>query len=358
LSGQPINKEFGEVGGQFFIDLEVRDSGNALVNADSLPTYSIYTPNLTLHTQGTAVQISIGYYEAQFALGFNEEVSDNWKIIWSWTQASVQNSFQEFFIAKPEGGSTFGGVVSIADNWLAQIKSVLGYPVTGNILLEDDQIKELCVFPALQQYSIKFPQEHTDQYPISGNLEVPFPNDATFGTLDSRVINKIAGQTPQSGSNFFQLYLFNQTRYNGGRSPWNVKGYGTRYNFNNLQEQQFMQNQLNDTINNQYGTFKSKVDYQNRKVIAYSSIGAILQITWASYSFNFNSVKFSYTRDVIKLAQGYLLLHLADIGSLMEDSEQTIKLNAEALKTRGSDLITEVTTRWIAVPSVVILRGE
>jgi hypothetical protein len=113
-----------------------------------------------------------------------------------------------------------------------------------------------------------------------------------------------------------------------------------------------------DTYSN-LGTYKIKIDYPNRKIIAYCSFAAFLNFTWAKYSLNFKDVRFERINDVINLARMNLLYLVADFAALYEDSQIDRRINADALRTKAEFIYNEVLKEgWRQIPDVVLLRGE
>ena len=75
--------------------------------------------------------------------------------------------------------------IFIEDNYMNQIKACLAFPDVDNLLLSDEQIKDICIAPALREYFSKFPIKHEYQEPVGYNEEktVSFPDSYVFGVL-------------------------------------------------------------------------------------------------------------------------------------------------------------------------------
>ena len=96
--------------------------------------------------------------------------------------------------------------ILIEDNYLGLIKKVIASPMVESLLLDDEEIKDLIIFPVLQKYFTKFPLREEYQTSINGEMSVTFPDDYTFGVLDARVVD--IGLLPGSGTSFWDLVMF------------------------------------------------------------------------------------------------------------------------------------------------------
>ena len=246
-------------------------------------------------------------------------------------------------------------LVSIDSKYLMLIKRIIAAPMIDVLLLEDDQIKDLIIFPVLQKYFAKFPLKEEQELSINGELKIPFPNEYVFGVLDCRVVD--IGLLPGSGTSFWDLVLFSNTTSMGsslkGTGDYGVKG----YNPSGLLYQRDVERQKFKSQQNLYTTIKSRVDYENKQLIVYSSITGALNITWAKYSNNFDSVMYERRDDVIKLCQAELLDHLVDAASILSDSGLEVNINTDALRTRSEDLKTKVEEKWNSIHDIVFLHG-
>jgi hypothetical protein len=242
--------------------------------------------------------------------------------------------------------------------YMKQIRRILGAPSIDYLLLQDTDIKEICVRPALQKYFMKFPLEQQIQLMSGSSSEVviPFPDDYTYGITDARVTD--TGMIMGNNGNFWDIVMFNQMSGGGmiagGGGAYNKRG----YNPNGLIQQRETQRAAWKSYQNTYSTIRYKVDEVNRKVSVYTTMQGYLNITWARYSDNFKDVKYTRQQDVIELSQGYLLLHLADASGILTDSALEMSINSESLKTRGTELIEKVLTLWQDVPDVIMMHSS
>jgi hypothetical protein len=61
-----------------------------------------------------------------------------------------------------------------------------------------------------------------------------------------------------------------------------------------------MRRQYFDSNQNRLNTFKYKVDHTHRKLLTYSSLAAMLEVNWATYSYNIQNIKFTLKETFIK----------------------------------------------------------
>lgn len=244
--------------------------------------------------------------------------------------------------------------IQIDDKYLDQIKVALGYPDATELHLTDDQIKTICVEPALRDYFGKFPIKDIYQAEIRDELIVPFPDDYTFGVMNAKVTD--VGMLGGTGSQFWEVVFFNQ--YSGATSLKNASGaYGIKgYNPNGALQTRDLTRQASKSYQNQWNTVKFRIDNQNKKLYAYSTISGTLNMTWAKYSDNFSDVKFSYINDVINLCQANLIESFLNLNDMISDTSLETTINADALKDRMDTKRNGVWEKWNEIPAIGVLH--
>lgn len=362
MSGNPKNLEVVSQGGNITLDMTLREFvGGPLVNADSTPQYKILDPDGTTVITGTGTLVSVGVYEATYAVTTTAMVSDRWQIVWTLYVKGALVSDSEYFQVLPAGSIDFGNNIIISDQWFNLIKKHLGYPaIDCTPLLDDTQIKELCLFPALQEYFIKFPKIVREMVGIDGNLEIAFPDQNTYAVTDVRVVGK-NGSSTSGGGSFFQLLYLNKggfdygsfSSYLGRRSNSN---YGERYNPNAIRQATMNYRAVLETELNT-ATFKYFVNKIEKKVEIFSEISAEVAVTWAKFSNDFEDVNYPRRLEVIKLAAAELLHHMADSTQIVDDGNSDQTINVSDLRARAEALRTEVREFWNSINDIVVLRS-
>jgi len=242
-------------------------------------------------------------------------------------------------------------IINIDQDDIKLIKSVLGYPAVDNIILTDEQIIDLCLYRAMLKYFEFFPMQERFSKVSQYETIVDFPNDV-YGVLDARYVGKDGYGTNRTSSTFLDI-----VRYQSMGSGGYAKGsFGTPYGFGG-NEYNYLNNKLHrNSLMQSNETFKIYIDRSNRKVVAYSTMRATLNITWAKTSNDFNDIKFEEKLKVIDLSSAYLLRQLSDTGSIMEDNDSSKKLNISELKSRAEELERPILEYWQSIPSIFISR--
>jgi hypothetical protein len=248
----------------------------------------------------------------------------------------------------------FESNIIIDDTWMNQIKKVVTFPFSSKeILLTDQQIKEYCVFPALEKYFNKFPKRLIQELGVSVNSEavIPFPNAYVYGVVDARVVGK--GMLLGNAASFWDMIAFNNLmgRTNRGSGMYGALGYSP----NGLKQSVMNQRWEIGSLSNMMTT-TIRVEEDERILYVSCSSSGKLDVTWALRSDNFSDVKQVYRWDVIALAQSYYLSAIADSAGMLQNSMLEISINVDALKTKASDLLEKVETKWTAIPDILVIR--
>lgn len=243
--------------------------------------------------------------------------------------------------------------VTISEDNLKLIKTRLAYPSADKILLTDAELKAYVIKHALDDYFVKFPKISEAVYTITNESEIDFPDSNTFGVLDVRIVGK--GYTSVSGGSFWDLVLL---QCMGITEPYNSSMYGSKirgYNPSGLRQTRYMNQMVNDSTTN-LATYKYRVNQNERKLYAYSSLSATLNVTWALWSEDFSDVHFQFKWDIIKLCQAYYMQYIADSSGLISDSTQEVTIDVERLSENSKQILEEIRDKWNEYPSALILR--
>ena len=318
-----------------------------------MPTYVIKNPAGTVVYSDTATRTSIGSYTATYSVPSSATVSTNWSIVWSITLNGVvvPDSWELFIVVAP-GSFSFSGLITISDQWMHQIKAIIGYPKVTQLILTDDEIKELCVEPALREYFKKFPKRDVYEQWISRDTvyTIPFPDVYTFGVLDARITDRRTA-TVGSQSSFWELIKFQQF---GGS---NITLYGVEgFNPNALRQSNITQFQGLNAYRKVYKTEFLDISLEDREIRVYTNNEGTIQIEWAQYTNDFADVRYQQIKNVVKLAQAYVLRQASDMTSIMTDSGLEIAMNPDIMKSRADELETKVFEEWEAIQDIVLIK--
>ncbi len=354
MSGKAKNTEYVTPGSAITLEVYFRSYNEGpLVDPDSTPTYIFYDPDGNVLESGSGTKLSTGYYTATYTTLSTAVISDYYRIEWTATISTIAvPSAWEYWRVISPGAADFSTII-ISDSRLNQIKKVLAYPKISTVLLSDQDIKDLCIEPAMREYFTKFPltTEYSVDIGYTTEMTIPFPDVYTFGLTDFRVTNTNITSATGGFSNFLNLAAYAQTSiYN--RSSYGLKG----YNPNFLAQQKVTEQQSLYAMREMNKTIRYKVDLEGRQVIIFSNQAGKVYINWAKYSNEFSSIKYVYIEDVIKLCQANLLLHAADTLSIITNNDLTLVINTDVMKTRADELRASVMDRWSEISHIQLLR--
>jgi hypothetical protein len=160
-----------------------------------------------------------------------------------------------------------------------------------------------------------------------------------------------------TGGSFWDLVYYQGL----GSSTMRGQGgaYGIRgYNPNGLLQQNELKRAAYKSYMNTYSTLTYHVKEHERQVLAYATQSGNLNIMWGEYSDVFEEIAYARILDVVKLAQAYLMEHLARAASILTDSAMEMSINSEALKADAADLRGKVKELWEAFPNVIYLHNS
>jgi hypothetical protein len=235
-----------------------------------------------------------------------------------------------------------------------RIVAALGAPILDageDLLLDDNTIDELFIRPALQLYYSYWPAILKEEYPITQQVEIPFPNNNVYGVASARVaLNQNANTW--SRSPFLNEVLRKQVSSYGSygvqpqtrRDPYIMAG-------TLIKEQT---EQLSYITLRKAGNFT--VDNDNRILKGYSNVAGILVIHWAQYFWDWAKVKFEHTHDVISICQAFALRFVGGIRA-QSDPNTGVTADGSSFLERAKELEEEIlNTRWRGRIPIVILH--
>lgn len=242
--------------------------------------------------------------------------------------------------------------IIIPDNIYNRILTCVGYPVISedDLGVSQENILDLFIGPALKNVYYKwFPILGREEYDIDTSFSIDFPDDETFGVVDSRLVWRGSSTTFGQSNVFFDLNKVDM-QSSFGRNKWNT---GNDYGYTQVyySKRAFEKARINDRK-----SLKQWIDYNNRKIEGYTNTGARLAVTWAKWSNNWSGVQFKFEEDAIKLCQSYILQYF---GNLLNQGTGDLptELNGDSMIDRAETLYDEVITKFKEYSKVVIMRG-
>jgi hypothetical protein len=244
--------------------------------------------------------------------------------------------------------------ILVPSSIIKRITSALGTPILDlkeDLMIDEEMIKELFIRPAMQLYFTYWPKILKQDYPITQQVQIPFPNNNVYGIAQARVaLNQNANAW--SRSPFLNEVLRKQVSSYGSygvqpgtrRDPYITAGIL-------IKEQT---EALSYISLRKAGVFI--VDTDERYLRGYSNVSGILVISWAQYFWDWDKIRFEHTEDVIKMCKVYALRFVGGIRS-QSDPNTGVTIDGSSFIEQADKLEEEVlTNRWEGRVPVVVLR--
>lgn len=248
--------------------------------------------------------------------------------------------------------------LTISQNSLEYIYSIFGFPAIDleDIgILDEESIKRFVIVPALRQYYKYFPMETKQTVVagaggIQGTLDFPSPN--VFGVTNVQLAKgqdsyMYSGSAGEDGSGIF--FRSRTISKNSAGS-----GMGSRYDYGSKSIQATKQASL-DAESNIYNMFFWDIDWNNKQLNYRTVLSGKIEITWALWNSDFDSVRFEHYDQLIKLCQGQLLMYWSRLLNKV-DPETPTAFDVDSLRDEGQELIEEVTESWKNTMKPVLIR--
>lgn len=238
--------------------------------------------------------------------------------------------------------------ITISDAYFSEITLPLGVPVldVSDFELSKDEMKTLAILPAVRQYYTWFPLKEESDYAVGTSIQVPFPDDETFGAVDIRLNTAAYGAQGTTKNPFVDEVNFRP----GGRGQ-----YGTPYDYNMFQSDVYDKMERQAVINKNKA-FKVRINEAARTVTGFTNATGVLTIVWAKYSNDFANIPYNRVQEVIWLSQANLLRTLGMIRGQL-DADTGADFNYDLFIKRADELEEKVMDKWKNFTKPVILRG-
>ena len=244
--------------------------------------------------------------------------------------------------------------VVVPQSIMHRITASLGTPILNlkeDLLIDEETIKELFLRPAMQLYFTYWPKLLKEEYPITQQVQIPFPSDNVYGIAQARVaLNQNANTW--SRSPFLNEVLRKQVSSYGSygvqpgtrRDPYITAG-------TLIKEQT---ESLSYITLRKAGVFT--VDNDERCLKGYSNVAGILVVSWAQYFWDFNKIRFEHVEDVIKMAKVYALRYVGGIRS-QSDPNTGVAMTGDSFLEEAGKLEEEVlVNQWKSRIPVSVLH--
>lgn len=243
--------------------------------------------------------------------------------------------------------------INLPTDIMNQIFGYLGYPIVTEDDLEAsiDFIKEVCIWPAFHQYFTYFPLENHEYHTVSTEFSFDFPNENTFGVLDSRLHPGFGFHGSSHSSNPFVAEKYTRVDNQFGYSPGL---YGTRNDYGHNDVYPILRAAKKARRSNRK-RFRVNVDERNRKVTGYTNMHGQLEITWAEYSTDWEDVRFVHQNDVISLSAAEALLYFGRLRG-QESTDMPVEFDSTEFIDTGTQMKEDILERWRASSKITLIR--
>lgn len=239
--------------------------------------------------------------------------------------------------------------ITIDDQDLDEIYFETGVPVIDkeDVEVPVDNVKKVCVFPAMMEYFAWFPLTLVSEYDVSNSsFSVDFPTQNTFGITDARII--LSSGQGSAGSPFVNSLIYKRASSGGyGRSGQ----YGYAMYEAKLLERQFQQANMNLNVTKQL-----TANSRTRKLTGFISSVGTLKVTWAEISYTFSDIPMRDRLDVKDLAKSKLLRAVGMIRAQQQNT-MDMEMNYQQFLDRAQALEEKVLEKWRGKTKVVVLRS-
>jgi hypothetical protein len=335
------------------------DRDECLIDLDSIPTFTIKNASDQMVYEGISIKKTKGNYEGSWDVP-GSQTEGNYFLTWNAIYGGeLFQGLTETFTLKKPNVTLFKKVndydIIVPQIELELIKSILAYPCADELLLGNDQIKRLCIYPAMREYFVKFPILERYQQPMNNYLEIPFPDQFVYGITECRAMGKLFQSTGAVGSSFWQLVLLNKGMGFQGNS-FNSYGSNMRgYNPNGLRQETRAYKNVLDTYSND-GTFNYNINKPKKVIEINATLQCEVAITWARWSNRFEDIEYERKNEVVELAQAYLLQHFAQTIGLTDDGNSDQTINAVEASSKSETLMTRIRDKWANMSDIIVMR--
>lgn len=244
------------------------------------------------------------------------------------------------------------GKFNIPDDVIDEVTFNLGVPILDlqDMQLSKERVLSIAIKPAMRLYFSYYPLVLKKEYPISGQVDIPFPDDNVFSVSQARVAVMNGGVRLTKNPVINQsLVLRGSSSRSYGRTPYGRDPYQSMSL--HISEHAESMSYMNLT---KAGNFN--VDIEERRLWGYSNVQGTLIVNWARFSRNWSSIRFDSVSDVIDVAKMYILRYVGDIREQL-DANTGVTSNASNFLSRADAIETKILDeKWKARVPVIVMH--
>ena len=228
---------------------------------------------------------------------------------------------------------------------LNEVKTIIGFPlvqIEDTEIENDDNLKQLVIYPALREYFIRFPLIKSQDYSV-GNGNFTLIADSSIKNIFNATykLNSNTGNSVNPNSLYQNIFSISRNisvsssnGYIGGIGDYGL----TSANITRRSEA--------NTLSNMYKSFRFDFDRTTKnRVTGYTNTQGKVEVQWMCYSYDVNDVMYELQPTFIKYCQGLLLQNLAMIRGQMSTG-QSSEFNNEFFVSKSQELLTEANERY------------
>jgi hypothetical protein len=247
-------------------------------------------------------------------------------------------------------------MIIIPESTISEIATEIGYPVIPIEKTEiqtKDQLKNLIIWPSMREFFTWFPKINEQEYQVTSNFDISFPNPETFTVANVRM--NTAGFIARDATNPFvnnSIYR-SVTSYTG----WGGGQYGTVNDYE-ARISRFYDRLERASVINYNAAIKYDCDDLNRKITGFTNVTGRMIVRWCEYSEDWNRIPFQRQEEVIKYAKSRLLRYVGQIRGQQNTGIAQTAFNFQLQLDRAKELEEQSITKWKKFTKVVLLRSS
>jgi len=264
--------------------------------------------------------------------------------------------------------TTISGII-INDSDYHSILQGIGYPALSEddiyTIISKEQIEELVIEPALEDYYKFFPHRIPVQFQVSGSgamNEYNIPTTVSgqvIGVLQAKFVpqsSSVPGQSLMDAGSFYQNAFFSASQVLGlGGSAFGVgSSYGTPYGYGQ-ESLVYLKRFLTSSIESSNKVYYYKYDPYTKKLYYKTNISGVFYFELGITDNNIDNIQFDKKRSFLDYCKGKIKLTVAETLSLIE-LDLPATLNVDLLQDKGEKLVEDTLNYWRESSSFMGMR--